>query len=1070
MPPKRKRNSGATTDSGPSKPPNQRTSDPAPKAQSKGKVVAKKSEESNWPTFFQDLFKVYKALNTVIAFCSSRKQLAITFSLVRQSVENILKRPLELERVAQIKALLPDIICFAYYNANELKVNADTAGKDGTPDIYAPQNFSGDSSEEEHVLVLDFAESRKVKGSQRGSQGSGLILPVALTPAGVKNLIEKRNDRFCAAVNELIAACAVTSEDPVALVTSAAHDHIPINPASILESTISGSSEALTIPSSSERPSMESVIKSFKDFHEARPYRDQIVYERVFDKREARWSELARPISNNVANALKMARGVTGFYSHQAAAINSIWDEKNVIVSTSTASGKSVIYQVPILCALEKDKTATAMFIYPTKALAQDQKGAIEQLLLRCPGLEDIKVATYDGDTPQALRNTVRQTASIIFTNFDMLHASIIPNEEHWRRFLKNLHLVVVDELHYYTGAFGSHAAMIMRRLRRVCAANGNQNIRFVSCSATITNPRQHMTDIFGIEDVEVITDDGAPAGQKHFVLWNPPHIDPLNPSAGKVNSLEEACWLFRALMKQGVRTIVFCKVRRTCESLMKMVRKELASEGRSDILAKVRAYRGGYSQSDRRKIEHEAFSGNLLGLVATNALELGVDIGTLDAVIVLGFPFGLASLRQQMGRAGRRARDALTVLVADSRAIDQHYVNHPDELFSDVDMNVGELLIDLDNKVMLESHLQCAAHEMPVHSLHDQSYFGPSLADLCNSSLKRDGDGWYHTNPKFLPFPSKYISIRGIEEEKYVVIDTTLHSEGQVKILEEIEVSRAIFELYEGGVFMHQGQTYIVTQVSHDEKQARIFRSDVNWTTRPRDFTDINAIQTHRIRAVKKSTIRAFYGSVQVFTKVFGFLKLRGQEILDIVDIQTPPYERTTTGMWMDVPKFVLQLLKDKGISPAEAIHAASHAFLNRTHLSSDLKTECKVPSKEYAQRDSSRKRPARLIWYDAAGDGSGVCAKAFDHISALLWEAFEKVESCQCEDGCPSCVRGAKCSEGDAVTSKVGAALILKTLLDIQIDPDTVPNFGNLELSDTVVEAELVRSARETKIEVEE
>ncbi|ELU43506.1 DEAD domain-containing protein [Rhizoctonia solani AG-1 IA] len=337
MPPKRKRNSGATTDSGPSKPPNQRTSDPAPKAQSKGKVVAKKSEESNWPTFFQDVCSS-PGLTLAIAWCA--------------------------------RALLPDIICFAYYNANELKVNADTAGKDGTPDIYAPQNFSGDSSEEEHVLVLDFAESRKVKGSQRGSQGSGLILPVALTPAGVKNLIEKRNDRFCAAVNECVYKRSLSRVDPVALVTSAAHDHIPINPASILESTISGSSEALTIPSSSERPSMESVIKSFKDFHEARPYRDQIVYERVFDKREARWGELARPISNNVANALKMARGVTGFYSHQAAAINSIWDEKNVIVSTSTASGKSVIYQ----------------------ALAQDQKGAIEQLLLRCPGLEDIKV------------------------------------------------------------------------------------------------------------------------------------------------------------------------------------------------------------------------------------------------------------------------------------------------------------------------------------------------------------------------------------------------------------------------------------------------------------------------------------------------------------------------------------------------------------------------------------------------------------------------------------------------------------------------------------------------------
>ncbi|CAE6406342.1 unnamed protein product [Rhizoctonia solani] len=1014
----------------PSKPPNQRAPKNAQKPQPKGKLVGKKPEESD------------QALNTVIAFCSSRKHLAITFSLVRKSVENILKQPLELERVAQIKALLPDTICFAYFNANELRVNAETAEKDGTPDIYAPHNFSGDSGEEEQVLVLDFTESRKGKASQRGPQGSGFTLPVALTPAGVKNLIEKRNERYCIAVNELIAACAATSEDPVALVTSAAHDHIPINPTSILEGVPSSSSAAPTVPSSTERPSIEAVIQSLKDFQEVRPYREQIVHQRIFDKREARWGELARPISERVASALKAARGVTGFYSHQSAAINSIWGGKNVIVSTSTASGKSVIYQVPILCALEEDKAVTAMFIYPTKALAQDQKGAIEQLLLRCPGLEDIKVATYDGDTPQELRSVVRQTASIIFTNFDMLHASIIPNEEHWRRFFKNLHLVVVDELHYYSGAFGSHAAMIMRRLRRVCAANGNQDIRFISCSATITNPRQHMVDIFGVEEVEVITDDGAPAGQKHFVLWNPPYIDPLNPSAGKVSSIEEACWLFRNLMKQGVRTIVFCKIRRTCESLMKM---------------------------DRRKIEHEAFSGNLLGIIATNALELGVDIGTLDAVIVLGFPFGLASLRQQMGRAGRRARDALTILVADPRPIDQHYVNHPDELFSS---NVGELLIDLDNKMMLESHLQCAAHEMPIHSVHDQSYFGPSLPGICHSSLKRDGDGWYHAHPKFLPFPSKYISIRGIEEEKYTVIDTTSlgHTGGQAKILEEIEVSRAIFELYEGGVFMHQGQTYIVTQVSHDEKQARIVRSDVNWTTRPRDFTDINATQTHRIRAVKKSTQRAFYGSVQVFTKVFGFLKLRRQEILDVVDIQTPPYERMTTGMWIDVPKFILKLLNDKGINPAEAIHSASHAVLNQTHLSTDLKTECKTPSKEYAQRETSRKRPARLIWYDAAGDGSGVCAKAFDHISGLLWDAFDKVESCPCEEGCPSCIRGTKCGENDAVSSKIGASIILKGLLDVHIDPDMVPNFGSLQLNETVVEAESVRAARDTKVEVEE
>ncbi|KAG9101110.1 hypothetical protein FRC06_003338 [Ceratobasidium sp. 370] len=1043
MPPKRKR-SESTTGAGPSKAPARRaTNTNSSKPQTKPKASALKSE-AEWPVFFQDLFKVFKALNTVTAFCSSRKHLALTFSAVRKSVEGLLKRPLDLERVTQIKALLPDLVRFAYLNAYELQVNAASASNNKDKfDPYAPSNFSAPTDENERVLVLDFAEPGGGPRLPTGSApSSGFMLPAALTPAAMKKLIEKRNERFSTAVDELIAACLVTSEDPVVLLTNAAQDHIPVDPTAILDRTYaSPSGSALPIPTPKDRKSIEEVIAELKlSDDEGHLYRDQIVYERVFDQREARWGKLDRSLPGVIAHALESSRSVTSFYSHQAEAINAIWSSKNVIVSTSTASGKSIIYQqlkglaqqVPILCALQEDKNVTAMFIYPTKALAQDQKAAIEQLLQHCPGLEDIKVATYDGDTPQDQRAVVRKTASIIFTNFDMLHASILPNEEYWRR-----------QLHYYTNVFGSHVAMIMRRLRRVCAANGNQDVRFVTCSATITNPLRHMTDIFGVEDVEVVTDDGAPAGQKHFVLWNPPYIDSQDPSLGKI--------------------------RRTCETVMKAVRAELTSEGRADILAKVKAYRGGYSQKDRRNIEHEAFSGNLLGIIATNALELGVDIGTLDAVIVLGFPFGLASLRQQMGRAGRRTRDALTILVADERPIDQHYVEYPEELFS---KDVGELHIDLDNQAILESHLQCAAHEMPIHATHDQTYFGSPLKAICESSLKQDKDGWFHTNPKFLPYPSKYISIRGIQEDKYAVVDVTLsdRSEGEAKILEELELSRAIYELYEGGVYMHQGQTFIIKEVNHDQKLARMTRTDVNWTTRPRDFKDIDAIQTFRIRAIKKSTKQAFYGSVQVSVKVFGFFKLRGNVILDMVDIETPPYERMTTGLWMDVPKDILNLMKQKGIVPSEAIHAAQHAVLNQTHLANDMKTECKAPQKEYAKYESSRKRPARLIFYDAAGDGSGISAKAFDHISTLLRNASERLEECPCEDGCPSCVRGMKCAEGNIVCSKVGASLILKSLLDIEIDPDTVPNFGASDVPDTIIEAESVRTASGVKVEFDE
>ncbi|QRW02955.1 DEAD/DEAH box helicase [Ceratobasidium sp. AG-Ba] len=1042
MPPKRKRSDSAAA-AGPSNPPAQRTSNASAKSRA-GSNTGVLKREADWPVFFQDLFKVFKCIgpkysNRVLLV---EKASCLNIPGCPESIDTQCPapiRPLELERVAQIKALIPELVRFAYFNAHELRVNAASASDEKDKfDVYDPSNFTAPADENEQVLVLDFVESNSGSRPPRGSApANGYMLPVALTPAAIKKLIEKRNERFSAAVDELVSACRATSEDPVILITSAAQDHIPVDPTAILEQRHASTSKSLPAPSPSDRKSISTIIEDLKTCEEeGHLYRDQIVHERVFEPREARWGQLDHELSSPILGALKAARNVTGFYGHQAAAINAIWSGKNVIVSTSTASGKSIIYQVPVLCALEKDRSVTAIFIYPTKALAQDQKGALEQILHEYPGMEGITVATYDGDTPQDQRAVIRKTASIIFTNFDMLHASILPNEEHWRRFLKNLHLIVVDELHYYSNVFGSHVSMIMRRLRR---------------------------------DIEVITEDSAPAGQKHFLLWNPPYLDSQDPSLGKVSSMSEACWLFRNLLKQGVRTIMFCKIRRICEAAMKAVRTELTSEGRTDILAKVKAYRGGYSQKDRRAIEHEAFSGNLLGIIATNALELGVDIGTLDAVIVLGFPFGIASLRQQMGRAGRRARDALTILVADERPIDQHYVNNPEELFS---QNVGELHIDLDNQIILESHLQCAAHEMPIHAAQDESYFGPSLKAICESSLKPDKEGWFHANPKFLPYPSKFISIRGIQEEKYALVDVSLLDQamGEARVLEELEMSRAMYELYEGGVFMHQGQTFIIKEVSHDQKLARIIKSDVNWTTRPRDFKDIDALQTFRIRAIKNSSKQAFYGSVQVSVHVFGFFKLRGNTILDIVDIQTMPYERTTTGIWMDVPKTILDLMKQKGVDASASIHAAQHAILNQTYLASDMKTECKVPQKEFAKYESSRKRPARLIFYDAAGDGSGICAKAFDHISTLIRDAASALERCPCEDGCPSCIQGTKCTEGNIVSSKIGASLILKSLLDVEIDADSIPNFGITDLPDTIVEAESVRKANDVKVESDE
>ncbi|KAG8858046.1 hypothetical protein FRB91_010520 [Serendipita sp. 411] len=928
---------------------------------------------------------------------------------------------LQKNKLTNCRAVIPDLLRFGYIPADQVRLNSseDQKGKKraSSPTYALPSASILD--DEDHVLVFEFIESTKKYKSA-----------------------------------ELIEACPGDGADgPVELVKQAARDHIPVK--------AKGDVQQSLVMKNAERPPMTEIIEELRreDW-----YRDQIVEHRSLPRKDPLIGELAVPLPENVVEGLHKSRGISKLYKHQADAINAVKDGKHVIVCTATASGKSVIYQVPALLFLEEDKDSTAIYIYPTKALAQDQRLALDQLVHACPGLEDIKVSTYDGDTPKEKRPQIRESASVIFTNFDMLHASILPQEDKWRRFLKNLKIVAVDELHYYSGPLGSHVAQIMRRLRRVCAAVGNRHVRYVSCSATIAQPRKHMSSIFGIEDIEVITEDGSPAGPKEFLVWNPPLVDQQLPKSGRTSPFTQTTALMRFLMKRGVRTIVFCKIRKTCEIVMKILRTELTAEGRADILQRVMAYRGGYSQDDRRKIEAEAFSGNLLGIVATNALELGVDIGNLDAVIIHGFPVNIASLRQQAGRAGRRARDSLAVLVVDTYGIDQHYAKHPEELF---DKAPEKLHVDLGNRVILEGHLQCAADEMPINVVEDQEYFGPQLDEICNTRLKRDSDGWYHTHPQYLPYPSTHVSIRGSKEETYSIIDITrLSKGGEARVLEEIEASRVLFEAYEGAVFIHQGLTFLVEEISHDTRTAKVIRTDVNWTTKPRDFTNYDAVRTYRIREMQGTPHRAFYGKIDVKTVIFGYFKMRQGKILDAVDLESPPFERDTTGFWFDVPKENLKLMKQKGMNPAEAIHAACHAILNRFDLGHHLRTECKIPQREYQSKPSQRKRPARLVFFDPPGTGASLSAKAFDYVSGLVHEAFETVESCECKSGCTYCIQSTTCKESNIVSSKLGARVVLRGLLNLPLEESAIP-LDETGITNTIVDAEPVRIVPGVEVE---
>ena len=1047
-----------------------------------------------WPAHFTKLAQTHRALNLVYTFCCTRKHLATTFETIKKAVEGHIKRDLLVEDVAQIKALVPRAINFAYVDEATLQVSV-LGEEDGLKggrvrDFRSLEMSSEDKTKDsekkgKELLLFEFIDGdlkRQVTNPKTGEptkvfrklREEELKMPV-FSQKQMMKLIEKRNTKFTSAVNAFLNQCAADDIDAVEAIRSHEKPFVPV------PSDSRGSSPALhlraqpppTIPK--ERKSVADIIAEIKLMEW---YTGQIVPDghRVFDPQTPIYGDLNFQLSQSLVNALYNTKGITQMYSHQAEAINNLNDGYNVIVATSTSSGKSLIYQVPMLHELELDPNSRGMYIFPTKALAQDQRRSMKEMMRYMPGLENTIVETFDGDTALPDRNLIRDEGRIIFTNPDMLHITILPQEDKWRTFLQNLKFVVVDELHVYNGLFGSHVAFIMRRLRRICAAVGNRHVKFISCSATVANPEEHMQTIFGVDKIKLTDFDGSPSGRKEFLCWNTPFKDPKDPSSGRGDAMAETARLFCQLILRGIRVIAFCRVRKQCEVLITAVRKEAEYLERQDLAARVMGYRGGYAAQDRRRIEKEMFEGKLLGIIATTALELGVDIGSLDAVITVGFPYTIANLRQQSGRAGRRNKDSLSVLVGDCFSTDQYYMDHPDEIFTKPNC---ELQVDLSNPLVLEGHIQCAAFEMPVHPSNDIPYFGPQLPSIAITRMVADPQGFYHCNARFRPYPSKCVAIRDTEEGAFAVVDIT---NGRNIVLEEVEPSRAFFTIYEGGIFLHQGYTYLVKEFSPEAKIAKVQLVKVDWTTQQRDFTDIDPIETELIRRLPNPSMsRAFFGAIRVRATIFGFFKVdKKRRILDAVQVDNPPVEILSKGLWLDVPKSALVILTGRRLNVAAAIHAAEHAVLSLMpnfviSMPGDVRTECKNATKELAQRQTQRKRPARLTFYDAKGGagGSGIAAKAFEFVDLLLPQALERVNACHCLEGCVECVCSEGCREQNVVMSKAGSEVILKCLLgrEEEIDIDALP-WGEEEKVpagiETVVEAEEVRPRRGEVVEV--
>lgn len=1048
-----------------------------------------------WPAYFTSLAATHRALNLVFTFCCTRKHLATTFETIRGAVEGHTKRPLLVEDVAAIAALRPEGINFGYVDEVMLQIDVKGAERDtnfltgrggrgfknqalapdasvggitGLESLDHPDD--GQVAPGKEVLYFEFADEdlkRQVACRKTGEptkptrklREEDLKMPV-YSQKQMSGLIEKRNAKFVNAVHEFINRCVRDNVDPEVAIRSEAVGFMPVESEKeqqvepkVLESTLPD-----TIPK--ERKNIPEIVDELK----ASPwYTGQIVPDghRVFEAQEPVYGDLEFLLSQNLVNALYNAKNITSFFAHQAEAINNLHAGRHVVVSTSTSSGKSLIYQLPVLHALEQDPNTRAMYIFPTKALAQDQRRSLKEMLRYLPGLEETVVETFDGDTPWKERGAIRDGARIIFTNPDMLHITILPQEERWRTFLQNLKIVVVDELHYYNGLMGSHVAFIMRRLRRICAAVGNRRVRFVSCSATVANPREHFQTIFGIEDVHLVDFDGSPSGRKEFLCWNTPFKDPGDPTSGRGNATYECARLFTQLILRGVRVIGFCRVREQCEKLTGAVKHELERLGRPEVINRVVGYRGGYTPQDRRRIEAEMFEGKLLGIVATTALELGVDIGSLDAVLTWGFPYTISNLRQQSGRAGRRLKDSLSILVGDCFPTDQHFMQNPNELFT---RPHGELQVDLDNMLVKEGHIQCAAYEMPIRPQEDAKYFGEDIGELCEQRLVKDEAGFYHTHDRFRPLPSKFVSIRDTEDDHFAIIDIT---HGRNVVLEELEASRAFFTIYDGAIFLHQGETYLVRDFNPEKQMARVEKVKVDWTTTQRDYTDVDPIETEAIRKIKGSMSRAFHGTIKIKQVVFGYFKVdRRNRVLDAVHVDNPPVVRFSKGMWIDLPKRALEILEARRLHVAAAIHAAEHAMMSMIpnfvlSMPGDVRTECKNSIKEFARQATNRKRPARLTFYDAKGGagGSGINTKAFEHVDLLLRQALARVEACCCSSGCPECVTSEFCQDANEVMSKAGAEVVLKSLLGLHIDVDALPMGpeegprGAFELIETIV-----------------
>ena len=727
--------------------------------------------------------------------------------------------------------------------------------------------------------------------------------------------------------------------------------------------------------------------------------------------RPARFANAIAPISQGVLDALHHQR----LFTHQAEAIDLVRAGHSVVVATGTASGKSRCYQIPIAeAAARPGNTGTALLLFPTKALAQDQLRAFA-----AHKFPQVIPGTYDGDSTPEQRTWVRSTANVVLTNPEMLHAAMLPGHARWATFLSRLDHVVIDELHVLRGVFGTHVSHVLRRLRRLCHHYGSDP-KFIFTSATIGEPGTLAEQLCGVPVTEV-TNDGSPRGERTIVMLNPPILDAAQGIRSSSNA--EAASIGAELIRRNHRTIVFCRSRRGTE----LVSSDIARRLPADQQDSVRAYRAGYLANERRTIEHELFDGTLRGVVATSALELGIDVGGLDACVLNGFPGTVASMWQQIGRAGRGQQRSAAVLVAGDDQLDQWIMSHPNEL---LDRTPERAVINPDNPFILGPHLACAAFEKPLAHA-DDAYWGESLdegvRDLVVDDkllLKPSGTG----NPLGVYAgrgrPSRGIGLRSGSADEVQIV----RRDGS--IVGTVDAARACSATHEGAIYLHQGKPYRVTKLDLDDRVATVEPSDGEHYTQARTKVDISIVDTDTVLPFGTDGAEVCVGSVEVISQVTGYQRreVRSRRILANETLDLPPQTLRTRSFWYVIPTSIIEAAGLDASQVPGALHAAEHAGIGMLPLFTicDRWDVGGVSTPWH----SGAGGPTIFI-HDAHPGGSGIAELGFAERDRHLRATRDAMAACACNDGCPSCVQSPKCGNGNEPLDKHAAIALLNELL---------------------------------------